>query len=193
MSFELYVFDSTRVGTADEAREQVATGAYFDRSRPHSDRTARKWKIADRLVAGHRHLRAEEFDIPAMAKWEKQSPEAFDAKNAYVPVGDPDGGDPVRFTVFDDVVEIYVDPPPDTATFASVAERIRDYLAGLAMHGFDLVFDPQGDCLLASDADASVLAAAYRFACERPPQPSGKPATAAASAETPGKPWWKLW
>lgn len=192
MSFELYVFDSTRVGTVEEARELVASGAYFDVSRPHSDRTARKWKTANRLVASHRHLRAEEFDIPAMARWEKLAPEAFDAKNAYVPVGDPDGSDPVRFTVFDDVVEIYVEPPPETATFESVAESLRESLSGLAMHGMDLVFDPQGDRLLESDADATSIAAAYRFACERPPQSSGKPAAAAAAA-SPGKPWWKLW
>ncbi len=193
MSFELYVFDSTRVGTVEEASELVATGAYFDASRPHSDRTARKWKIANRLVASHRHLRAEELDVTAMARLDKQAPEAFDAKHPYVPVGDPDGDDPIRFTVFDDVVEIYVEPPPDAATYGSVAERLHECLAGLAIHGLDLVFDPQQGGLLTPETDAAALAAAYRFACERPPRSPGNAAPAAAAKAAPRKPWWKLW
>ena len=220
MSYDICVLDPAFAGDKAAASEAWDQGTYYDddASLPDSDRSARKWKIKDALLAFNPALTFNEPKAPATgilsSLFEKKKTE-----RTYLTVNLLSAGLDTSFDIFDQAIEISL---PWDAERENVEPIVRDlwrHLQQMPQLGLGTLYDTERDVLLNLGTDFDAVLQGYiknlefdddddgEAAASTPMAPqthkanvSQPPANKPPSADAPfagnvedSKPWWKLW
>lgn len=220
MSYEICAFDAAFASGKDAALDAWDQGTYFDTSRLDYDRSARKWRIKEALMAFNPELTCKEPKEPAkgyLAKAFVKPPPERRCLIVYLHTG----GEDTSLDIFDEAVEINL---PFDAEAEQVNDIVRDmwrHLEKLSQLGFSTIYDAERDVLLNLETDFDVVVQDYRknledgeetsvakdaaVSNERAPQAASSAARPASSLELrdanrpfagnvgESKPWWKIW
>jgi len=216
MSYEICAFDAAFASGKEAAFEAWDQGTYFDASLPDYDRSARKWRIKESLMAFNPELTCDEPKDPTqgfLAKVFSKPP----SKHTYLTANLDMGDETASFDIFDHAVEIILPAEPETEQVQQIVRDMWRHLDKLSQLGFSTIYDAERDVLLNLATDFDVVVRGYiknldsdddaeDAPAERalpqiknvnvsPPRENKPPPSAAPFAGNvdESKPWWKLW
>ena len=217
MSYEICVFDAAFAASKEAAYEAWNESSYWDTSQLDYERSARKWRIKEGLMAFNPELTCTEPEAPPagfLAKtFGKTPPEC-----RYLMVYLTTQGELSSFEIYDQAVEIDLSWDAKADQVQDIVRDVWRHLEKLAQLGFSTIYDTERDVLLNLETDFDVVMLGYikHLDFDDEDQASGKTKPSTAKVQDAGspvtraprppnpdtpfagnveeaKPWWKLW
>jgi len=179
--YEICVFEPHYAADRDTAYAAWNDEKYWATSLPEGERTAKKWRVKDLLLAFDNRLRWREPEAPKtgfFAKWFSKPPSI--RHSLYVNLEDDRGE--IAFDLFDNAIEIALlwQAPHD-----EVKDQVRavwKYLEQLSASGWSTIYDTERDVLLNLQTDFDAVVARYleNLVADETARVGAKASTAAA-------------
>jgi hypothetical protein len=217
MSYEICVFDAAYASSKEAAAKSWDESTYWDTSRPDYERSARKWRIKEALMAFNPELTCTEPEVPPtgfLAKTFGKAP----SNTRYLTVYLTTLGQPSSFEIYDQAIDIDLSWDPSADQVQDIVRDVWRHLEQLVQLGFGTLYDTERDVLLNLETDFDAVVQGYIKNLEF--EDDDKPADVTAPSVTPAqdtvasaplrakpktsdapfagnveeaKPWWKLW
>ncbi len=213
MSYEFSVLDSKLAPSREAAYAAWNDATYSEPSLPDHDRTARKWKTKDALLAFNDQLQFKEPDgKPGLfGKLVNDGPPPKYLLLTGCLAEDADKHE-TNYHLFDSAIEVTLPWNPERSQVEAIVREVWRHLEALTRMGFGTVYDTERDVLLNFETDFEAVVERYiaivefdgegeppgaeSVATTAPLPQASLPATAGEpfSGNVPaGKPWWKVW
>jgi hypothetical protein len=160
MSYEICAFDAAIASSKEAALEAWDDSSYWETSQLDYERSARKWRIKEALMAFNPALTCKEPKAPPTGFLAKVFGEA-PSKRRYLSVNLMTGGECSTFDIYDQAVEIDLAWEAKADQVESIVRDVWRHLEKLSQSGFSTLYDTERDVLLNLETDFDVVMQGY--------------------------------
>jgi hypothetical protein len=160
MSYEICALDVAFAAGKEAASKVWDESSYWDTSQLDYERSARKWRTKEALMAFNPKLTCKEPKAPStgfLAKIFSETP----SKRRYLSVSLTTGDEATTFDIYDQAVDIDLawDATPDQVE--GIVRDVWRHLEKLSQLGFSTIYDTEREVLLNLETDFDVVMQGY--------------------------------